>query len=164
MNDKTKFLIVWHLSHFPANSVTSVWLRVLTFSATRGSAMIQSALEAVSRPRMSLLWSCVVPGSRVTLALMVPILIIHHSGTLGRIQTAFWTPRLETALAAFWLARLRSWNDSLRSSSEWSGLTYHRAVLSLHNINCQMSDMSRCHKYIVSWNWSDQDKGLGFFF
>ena len=72
-----------------------------TFSATSWSAMIQSAPEAVSLPRMSLLWSCVVPGSRVTLALMVPMLMIHHSGTLGRIQTAFFTPRLEMALAAF---------------------------------------------------------------
>ena len=100
--------------------------------------MIQSAPEAVSLPRMSLLCSCVVPGSRVTLARMVPTLMIHHSGTLGRIQTAFLTPRLEMALAAFWLARLRSWNESLRSSSEWSGLTYHSAVLALNNINSQV--------------------------
>ena len=110
-------------------------MKVRTLSATSWSAMIQSAPEAVSLPRISLLWSWGVPGRRVTLALMVPILIIHHSGTLGRIQTAFLTPRPEIALAAFWLARLRSWKDSLRSSSGWRGLTYHRAVLSLHNIS-----------------------------
>ena len=72
-----------------------------TLAATSGLAMMQSAWEDVSLPRMSLVWSWVVPGSRVTAALMVARLMIHHSGTVGRRQATLVAPTSFNRLAAF---------------------------------------------------------------